>query len=65
MNSEIEKIDKIYKCLVSCETVEQFNNAFSMMFRYSSVEKPNNESELLFMTHVENYALLKKKEFFI
>lgn len=65
MNSEFENLDKIYKCLESCETVEQFNNAFSMLFRYNSIKKPNNESVLLFMTQVENYALLKKEEFCI
>lgn len=65
MSSEIEKIEKIYKCLVSCETADQFNNAFSMFFRYSNRVKPNNESTLLYMNEVENYALSKKKEFFI
>lgn len=63
MSSEIEKIEKIYKCLVSCETLDQFNNAFSMFFRYSNMKKPNNETTLLYMNEVENYALLKKKEF--
>lgn len=63
MDLEIQKIDKIYKCLKSCETLEQFDNAFSMLFRYSKYKKPNNESVLLFMNQVENYALVKKKEF--
>lgn len=63
MDIEIQKIDKIYKCLKSCETLEQFDSAFSMLFRYSENKKPNNESVLLYMNQVENYALIKRKEF--
>jgi len=58
METEFKKLDKIYKCLKSSNTLEQYNNSFNMLLKYS-MHRPNNIGVVLFMTQIQDYALLK------
>lgn len=60
MEAEFKKLDKIYKCLKSSNSIEQYNNAFKMLLRYSK-HRPNNIDVVIFMTQIQDYALLKGK----
>lgn len=54
----MKDLDKIYKCLKSCNTLEQYTNAFNMLLRYS-MSRPNDIGVVIFMTKVQEYALIK------
>ena len=54
----MKELDKIYKCLKSCETFKQFINANAMLLRYA-MTSDRNLRETLFMGWLEDYALLK------
>jgi hypothetical protein len=60
MKTEFKKLDKIYKCLKSSKTIEQYNNSFGMLLMYSK-HRPNNSGVVLFMTQIQDYAILKGK----
>lgn len=60
MKIEFEKLDKIYKCLKSCNNFEQYNNAFKLLLNYSK-SRPSNIGVVLFMTQIQDYAILKGK----
>lgn len=58
IKSEVRKIDKIYRCIQSCNTIEQYNSAFSMLLRYS-IKRPNNPGIILMLSYVQDYAITK------
>lgn len=57
-----QALQKIYQCIKSCNTIEQFNNAFFMLFRASARRSNENIQLLLF---VQDYALAKGKQLLI
>lgn len=60
LENENRKLNKIYKCIESCNTLEQFNNAFKMLVNYSK-NRPNDTSIVIHLSKIQDYAILKGK----
>lgn len=43
LDKEIDKIDKISACILSCKTPIQLDNAIGMITRYIDYNKPKND----------------------
>lgn len=56
--SELEKIEKIYRCLESSHTIEQFEASMRMLNRYCE-HLPENKDDLKRLLEVQEYALDK------
>lgn len=53
-------IDKLYKIVSSCETLEQYDNAMKMILRYH-IKRSNNIRLTITLVKLEDFALAKGK----
>jgi hypothetical protein len=60
----MKKLNKIYEILKSCNTLSQFYNAFDLLKTYS-INRGNNIEEVLLLSEIQDYSILKHKNLFL